>query len=311
MELTLTRRIIKDDDINDEENAKLLSSTNDINTSSRRRRSSSSNSTSLRFVILTLFAIATFSLYKYISHGVSNHKLLDENTISIISWSMTIVIIISIGCCVYLGMFIYKHISCIHTPLTLVRSTCRNRPKLMICCITILFIIGTFQLECDSYRELHNATNNTVKLCAKNKKTKFGGYSTVIQFIPSWFFVEQSIRRFLGDTFLFDVQHTLPQLDWRTAVLNTNQCQSILNDFMQDGQNQTTKQCDIVSRKAVEIGPSDRHDKWKGTHHRNEEILTPFRVSDQLRTPDKLFQDDNAHLPGDDMITVIRKEPFQ
>ena len=61
---------------------------------------------------------------------------------------------------------------------------------------------------------------------------------------------------------------------------------------MQDGQNQTTKQCDIVSRKAVEIGPSDRHDKWKGTHHRNEEILAPFRVSDQLRTPDKLFQDD-------------------
>ena len=117
-------------------------------------------------------------------------------------------------------IFIYKHISCIYTPITLVRSTCRNRPKLMICSITFLFIISTFQLECDSYRELHNATNNTVTLCVKNKKTKFGGYSTIIQFIPSWFFVEQTIRRFLGDTFLFDDQHTIPQLDWRTAVLD-------------------------------------------------------------------------------------------
>jgi len=88
------------------------------------------------------------------------------------------------------------------------------------------------------------------------------------------------------------VQHTIPQLDWRTAVLDTDQCRSILNNFLaQDGQNQTTKQCDIVSRKAVEIGPSDVHE-WKGKHHRNEEILAPFRVSDQLRTPDKLFQED-------------------
>jgi len=290
--MELTRRIIKDEDINDEENLTLLSSTND-NTNTGRRKKSSRNYKPSRFIALALFAIATLSLYNYISHGVSNHKLLDDNIISIISWSMTIVIIISISCCVYLGMLIYKHISCIYTPITLVRSTCRNRPKLIIGCITLLFIIGTFQLECDSYRELHNATDNTVKLCAKNKKTKFGGYSTVIQFIPSWFFVEQSIRRFLGDTFLFDVQHTLPQLDWRTAVLDTDKCRSVLNDFMQDGQNQTdTKQCSNVSRKAVEIGPSDRHDKWKGTHHRNEEILAPFRVSDQLRTPDKLFQDD-------------------
>jgi len=60
---------------------------------------------------------------------------------------------------------------------------------------------------------------------------------------------------------------------------------------MQDGQNQTTKQCSNVYRKAVEIGPSDVHE-WKGKHHRNEEILAPFRVSDQLRTPDTLFQDD-------------------
>ena len=314
--MELTRRIIKDEDINDEENIILLSSTNDNTNTGWRKKKSSSNSTKLRFVILTLCAIATLSLYNYISHGVSNHKLLDDNTISIISWSMTIVIIISISCCISLGVLIYKHISCIHTPLTLVRNTCKSRPKLTICCITILFIIGTFQLECDSYRELHNAIDNTVTLCVKNKKTKFGGYSTIIQFIPSWFFVEQSIRRFLGDTFLFDVQHTIPQLDWRTAVLNTNQCQSILNDFMQDGQNQTdTKQCSNVYRKAVEIGPSDRHDKWKGTHHRNEEILAPFRVSDQLRTPDILFQEDfltkqlnDCHI---DEVTRITLQSFQ
>ncbi|KAL9187890.1 hypothetical protein ACHAXT_006268 [Thalassiosira profunda] len=229
-------------------------------------------------------------VYLRVERGVSNHKLIDGTLVAPISIAMTLVALA-------LGVFGVGVMRCIVVGLRAragrpsvvgargegASPRSRNGRRALAAALLSTVAVASHRslAGCGAPRTLTDASGNAVHLCVE------GGSRA-----PPWRFLMKEVPgRFLGDTFLFRVEDALPHLDWRTAVLETDRCRAALQ---RPKRNLTTP----LARKnnatwvAAEIGPSPEEVPWQVKPERGSSSFAPFRVSNEVTTPDALEQAD-------------------
>lgn len=255
----------------------------------------------LWLLLILLVPAVSIGLYLFLYRNVSNHKLLSQGAASLVSIALTLLLIASTICLVGIARWLQRRVHSYPELTALITKMpipcwmkCRikvisvafqrgNKRLLFllvsVCIITVIMLSGWIGSCRGSLRTLSDVSGNRVQLCAKG--------TFIIGHVPSSFFLRESLMRFLGDTFLFRDELTIPHLDWRTAVLETKQCQDVLKHVLG---NQTIHPNGCNNTAATAIGPSPTEGPWQKEPERDEFLLAPFRVSNELLKPNALQQ---------------------
>lgn len=240
-------------------------------------------------VVSAIMVIVVGLLHFHLRRNVSNHKLLNVKVITLLSIALTLGASAFALCVLVFARWVHGRVrsdregdwGCSTSLRGRNRRTCFIVVFLCIVAVITKFGSTTSSGACSgSLRIFHDlGGNNSVRLCAK------------AWHIPSFFFVWESSMRFLGDTFLFRDEEVIAHLDWKTAVLETDQCKAQLKSV--PGRNATDGggECNNdATAIALGMGPSPKDRPWKTKLVRNTSLLAPFRVSNELLQPDALYQ---------------------